>query len=82
MEAPIGDSLARVPTLRDRGSDGAEADDAAGKAFATMQAQAALAGWELVALADGTFTLHRWGQFPHAPDLHAARQFLRQVGAL
>ena len=48
---------------------------------ATLQARAALAGFELVRLADGTFLVSRWGMAKHLPDAHAVQHFLRQVGA-
>ena len=48
---------------------------------ATLQARAALAGFELVLLADGTFLVSKWGMAKHLPDAHAVQHFLRQVGA-
>lgn len=51
------------------------------KAVATLQARAALAGFELVQLADSTFLVSRWGMAKHLPDGSAVQAFLRQVGA-
>jgi hypothetical protein len=52
------------------------------KEFATLQAEAALAGFELVSLADGTLLASRWGMFKPLPDVATARLWLRQVGAI
>lgn len=49
------------------------------KAVATAKARAALAGHELVHLADGTFMIHRWGMFRHLEHLAAVDAFLRRV---
>lgn len=57
------------------------ADDSDAKAVATLQARAALAGFELVRLADLSFIVSRWGMCRHFPDAHAVNAFLRQVGA-
>jgi len=51
------------------------------KAEANLAATAALAGYELRRLADGSFTVSRWGFIRPLPDLHAVAGFLRQVGA-
>jgi len=49
------------------------------KAEATLQAEFALAGWQLVKLGDDTFLAERWGKFRALRDLGAARAFLEIV---
>ena len=51
------------------------------KAFATLQARAALAGFELVRMADGTFVVARWTMTRALVDVQAVERFLKQVGA-
>lgn len=55
-----------------------------GKAFATLRARAALAGWVLASFTEPagptTYTLCKWGLARTLPDLAAVAQFLRQVG--
>lgn len=53
--------------------------EAARKALATLQAQAALLGVELVLMADNTLLAHRGGWFRPLADLDAARAWLAQV---
>lgn len=52
------------------------------KQFATLQDEFALAGFELVSLADGTLLASRWGMFKPLPDVATARLWLRHVGGL
>lgn len=64
-------------------SDGAR-DTAQGvdaKVFATLQARAALAGFELVRMADGSFVVARWTMTRALTDIPAIERFLKQVGA-
>lgn len=51
------------------------------KCVATLVARAALAGYELVELADGSFIASRWGMFRSLDHMAAVEQFLRRVGA-
>lgn len=51
------------------------------KVFATLQARAALAGFELVRMADGSFVVARWTMTRALVDLFAVERFLEQVGA-
>ncbi len=51
------------------------------KAFSTLQAKAALAGWQVERMADGSIVVARWTLTRSLPDLAALAQFLRQVGA-
>jgi hypothetical protein len=52
------------------------------KVIATLQARAALAGFELVLLADGSLLMTRWGLVSRPLiDLAAAEAFLNRVGA-
>jgi hypothetical protein len=46
------------------------------KAFANAQAEAALAGFELIALHAGDFLLCRWGPTRACPDLNAVRALI------
>jgi len=55
-------------------------DDGAGKALATMQARAALAGCTLIELADGGFLVARWNYSKAVPCLRAVGDMLRQIG--
>lgn len=63
-------------------SDGsaAERQDADAKHFATLQARAALGGFELVRLADGSFMAARWTRTRIVLNLEAVEAFLAQVG--
>jgi hypothetical protein len=49
------------------------------KAIATLQARAALAGHELVHLADGTFLISRWGLFRTLDNAAAVERWFDQV---
>lgn len=49
------------------------------KQVATLQARAALAGFELVQLADGTFLASRWGMFRSFDHMAAASAWLDRV---
>lgn len=51
------------------------------KAVATLVARAALAGIQLVQLADGSFIVSRWGQFRSLANVAAVEKFLQTVGA-
>lgn len=51
------------------------------KQFATLQARAAIAGFELVRMADATFVVARWGLVRPLVDVGAVESFLAQVGA-
>lgn len=51
------------------------------KQYLTLQARAALAGFELVVMADGSFVSGRWGKLLLLPDLAAVEEFLIRVGA-
>lgn len=53
--------------------------DAARKALATLQARAALAGYQLHELGSGELLLTRWGLAKSCPDLYSAGRFLDQV---
>ena len=56
-------------------------EQAASKLTTTLQARAALAGYELVQLADGSYIASRWGMFRSLEHAAAVERFLRQVGA-
>ncbi len=51
------------------------------KGFATLQAKAAIAGWQVVAMPDGSFVVSRWTLTRSLADLAALTKFLREVGA-
>lgn len=51
------------------------------KVISTLQARAALAGYELVALADGTFIVTRWGLLRGLDHVAAVEAFLKRVEA-
>lgn len=68
-------------TLQIEHRDFASADDG-GKAFATVQARAALAGCSLYELADGGFLVSRLHLCRALPDLGAVNVLLRQVGGV
>lgn len=55
------------------------ADTTPGKRLATLQAKAALAGCELLAMSDGTFVLGRWSLTRALPDLDAVQAALLQM---
>jgi hypothetical protein len=55
-------------------------DDDAGKAFAAMQARAALCGCTLHELAGGTYLVGRWNCSKSVPCLRAVGYLLRQIG--
>lgn len=50
------------------------------KAFATLQAKAALKGWQVERMMDGSVVIARWTLTRSLPDVAALKQFLRQVG--
>ena len=52
----------------------------ADKAFATLQARAALAGWQVERMADGSVVVARWTLTRSLPDVAALERFLREVG--
>ena len=56
--------------------------DAECKAFATLQARAALTGIQLHKLADGSFTVSRWGMYRELPTLREVGDMLRRMGAV
>jgi len=51
------------------------------KLLATLQARAAIAGFELVRMADGSFVVARWTMTRALADFAAVEAFLVQVGA-
>ena len=51
------------------------------KFVATLQARAALAGFELVQLADESWLIARWGMHRALRDVDEAEAFLQRVGA-
>lgn len=51
------------------------------KAYATLQARAALAGFELVRMPGGDYVVGRWGMVRALSDVAQLEAFLRQVGA-
>jgi len=51
------------------------------KVVATLTARAALAGYELVRLADGTFIVSRWGMFRSLEHPAAVEQFLQRAAS-
>ena len=55
-------------------------DDVHGKAFATMQARAALCGCSLYELGGGGFFVGSWGCGKSVPCLRAVGDLLRQIG--
>jgi hypothetical protein len=50
------------------------------KVFSTLQAKAALAGWQVERMADGSVVVARWTLTRSLADVAALAQFLRQVG--
>ena len=59
----------------------AEGQSAQAKSDATLIARAALAGFELVRLADGSWLASRWGMFRDLADYEQVERFLSAVGA-
>jgi hypothetical protein len=53
-----------------------------GKAFATLQAQLALAGFQLTKDGHGGFVVASWGRHRDLDSLTAVEAFARQVGAV
>ncbi len=51
------------------------------KVIATLQARAAISGWQLEAQTDGTFLASRWRMSRVLDDVAAVRAFLEQIGA-
>lgn len=50
------------------------------KAFTTLQARAARAGWQLLRMPDGELVALRWNRSIELPDLAAVESFLAKVG--
>lgn len=78
MSAPNDEGRAfAAPSPRDQPKE--TSDDSAAKAFASLQAGAALAGWQL--LKSGRhFVLVRWNRAIDCADLDAVRGALRRMG--
>lgn len=55
--------------------------DVDAKTVATLVARAAIAGYQLVQLADGSFVASRWGMFRSLDHAAAVEAFLARVGA-
>lgn len=55
-----------------------EADSS--KRMATLRAQYALAGFELLELSDGSLLATKWNLAKPLPDAYAAHRFLAQIG--
>lgn len=51
------------------------------KSYATLQARAALAGFELVRMPGGDYVVGRWGMVRALSDVEQLEAFLQQVGA-
>lgn len=51
------------------------------KSYATLQARAALAGFELVRMPGGDYVVGRWGMVRALSDVEQLEAFLHQVGA-
>lgn len=58
-----------------------DSDDVGGKALATMQARAAMAGCTLHELADG-YLVSRWNYSRVVPCLRCVGDMLRQIGGV
>lgn len=73
-----------APDVRTPGGNRASAEQipnaADSKALATLQAHAALAGYELIALAEGGFLICRWGLVRECADLAEVKHVLRRMG--
>jgi hypothetical protein len=65
---------------QENGQPNSAATPALSKADSTLMATAAIAGFELVKLADGTWLAHRWGMFKPLPDAQAVMAWLARVG--
>jgi hypothetical protein len=65
----------------DSAAEGCSTQGCEAKVFATLQARAALAGFELVRMADGSFVVARWTMTRALADVPAVESFLKQVGA-
>jgi hypothetical protein len=50
------------------------------KAFTTLQARAAMLGFELIELGASTYLLARWGMSREMTGLHTVAEALRQIG--
>lgn len=61
--------------------NGVPQEEADRKKAATCIARAALAGYELVQLADGSFIASKWGMFRSLENAAAVEAFLARVGA-
>ena len=55
--------------------------DVDAKTIATLQAPAAIAGFQLVRMADGSFVAAKWTMTRSLADIAAVDAFLVQVGA-
>lgn len=56
--------------------------DAERKAFTTLQARYAMAGFSLIELSGGSLLASRWNLTRPLPDAHAALLFLRRIGGV
>jgi hypothetical protein len=77
-EGPAGGPTPLENTLDDTAIVPREADPR--KRMATLKAQYALAGLELLELSDGSLLATKWNLCRPLPDLYAATRFLAQFG--
>lgn len=84
---PRSDDARRQPGVSQGAVESKHADSVAAdlsmqaerKAFVTLQARAALAGAELLQMADGSFLLCKWGLTRQLHGPEAAAEMLRQM---
>lgn len=75
LEPLFEDFRPRLPDAEELRVDGQR------KAIATLVARAALAGYQLLELADGSFMASRWTLLRPLASVEAVEDFLRRVGA-
>lgn len=66
---------------QEKGQANCVPSDAERKGEATLIAKAAIAGFELIKLADGTWLAQRWGFFKPLQDAIGVQAWLARVGA-
>lgn len=79
--AERADKSASTGSCSPMAADAEEVDLAYVKRVATVRAQAAMAGFELVERSDGSFVVRSFGVFREFPHLAAAQRFLYVSGA-
>ncbi len=79
-EALTGETVQGFEGVTEADRSNSASDAADRKAFATLQAQFALKGFDLVRMVDGVMYASRWGQIVMLADVAKAQALLDKLG--